>query len=205
MRINPVIRYLVIADFFVNAGFSFFAPVLAIFITGQIKGGTIEAVGIGTAIVQIIKVVFELPIARILDRNHGEYDDYVSLVFGAVLITLVPFLYLLASTITHMYIIQAIYGLGIAFVLPPWYAIFSRHVDPTQESFEWTLDSVSIGIAAAAAAAAGGFLAQRFGFDFVFLAAGALAILGGVLQCKIFRYLKSKVSRGQVRPVGEKV
>jgi MFS family permease len=205
MKINSVIRYLVIGDFFVNAGFSVFAPILAVFITKQVDGGTIATVGFAAAIVQITKVIIELPISKILDKNHGEYDDFVSLIFGSTLIALVPFMYLMASQVFHLYIISAIYGTGIAFTVPPWYAIFSRHLDKFQESFEWTLDSVSIGLAAAAAAAGGGILAQRFGFHFVFIAGGIFAIFGGAMQLKIFAHIRRKVPRGQVRPEPDKI
>jgi len=205
MRVNIVVRYLVMGDFFVNAGFSVFAPILAVFITKQVGGGTIETVGFAAAIVQVFKVIIELPVAKILDKNHGEYDDFVSLIFGSALIALVPFMYMFASEVYHIYIISAIYGTGIAFVVPPWYAIFSRHLDKLQESFEWALDSVSIGIAAALAAAMGGILAQKFGFHFVFLMGGILAIFGGAMQIKIFHYIKRKVPRGQVRPQPDKV
>lgn len=205
MKVNSVVRYLVLGDFFVNAGFSVFAPVMAIFITRQIAGGTIEVVGFGAAIVQIAKIIVELPLSRILDKNHGEYDDFYSLILGSALIAAVPFLYLLATQVIHIYIIEAIYGVGIAFTIPPWYAIFSRHLDKLQESFEWTLDSVSIGLAAAGAAAFGGILAQHFGFHFVFIIGGFLAIFGGILQLKIFRHIKKKVPRGQVRPEPDKV
>jgi len=193
------------ADFFVNAGFSVFAPVLAIFVTQQIAGANIAVVGYGAALVQITKVIFELPIARILDKNHGEYDDFYSLIFGSFLIALVPFAYLFATEVIHVYFIQAVYGMGIAFVVPPWYAIFSRHLDKMQESFEWSLDSVSIGIAGAAAAAIGGTLAQKFGFNLVFVLGGIFAIFGGLMQILIYKDLRPKVPRGQVKPGTEKV
>lgn len=205
MKINRVIRTLVLADFFVNAGFSVFAPVVAIFITRQIAGGTIEAIGFGAAIVQLCKVIVELPLSKILDKNHGEYDDFYSLMVGSFLIACVPFAYLFAHTIYHVYIIQAVYGIGIAFSVPPWYAIFSRHIDKMQESFEWTLDSISIGLAAAGAAAIGGIIAQKFGFNTVFIIGGIFAIFGGLMQILIFRDIKRKVPRGQVKPEPDKV
>jgi len=205
MKVNQVIRTLVLADFFTNAGFSVFAPVFAIFVTRQIDGGTMAVVGFGAAIVQIAKILVELPVARILDKNHGEYDDFYSLIFGSALIASVPFLYLLATQVVHIYIIQAVYGVGIAFAVPPWYAIFTRHIDKLQESFEWTLDSISVGLGAAAAAAVGGLLAQRFGFNFVFFAGGLFAIFGGLMQIRIFRHIKRKVPRGQVEPVPGKI
>src|SRR3989344_4156146 len=198
MKVNHVIRTLVLSDFFVNAGFSIFAPVFAVFVTKQINGGTLEVVGFAAAIVQIVKVSLEIPIARFLDKNHGEYDDFYSLILGSFLIAMVPFMYLIATEVKHIYFISALYGTGIAFIVPPWYAIFSRHIDKLNESLEWSLDSIAIGIAGAGAAAIGGILAQKFGFNFVFIAGGIFAIFGGLNQIKIYKDLKKKVGRGQV-------
>ncbi|MBI4158186.1 MAG: MFS transporter [Candidatus Yanofskybacteria bacterium] len=204
MKINHVIKTLVLSDFFVNAGFSVFAPVFAIFVTQQIQGGSLQVVGFAAAIVQIAKITLEIPIAKFLDKNHGEYDDFYSLILGSFLIAMVPFLYLIATEVKHVYLISALYGTGIAFIVPPWYAIFSRHIDKLRESFEWSLDSVAIGLAAAGAAAAGGILAQKFGFNFVFLIGGIFAIFGGLNQIKIYKDLKEKVGRGQVMPQPDK-
>ena len=66
---------------------------------------------------------------------------------------------------------------------------------------EWSLDSIAIGIGAAASAAMGGLLAEKFGFQFVFLLGGMFAVFGAVQQIKIFRDLRGKVSRGTVRPL----
>jgi len=200
MKINHVIKTLVLSDFFVNAGFSVFAPIFAIFITKQIQNGTIEAVGFAAAIVQIAKISLEIPIAKFLDKNHGEYDDFYSLIFGSFLIAMVPFMYLIATEVRHVYFISALYGAGIAFIVPPWYAIFSRHIDKLNESFEWSLDSIAIGIAGAGAAAIGGILAQKFGFSFVFIVGGIFAIFGGLNQIKIYKDLREKVGKGEVLP-----
>lgn len=200
MKINHVVKTLVLSDFFINAGFSVFAPVFAIFVTKQVSGGSLAVVGFAAAIFQIFKSGLQIPIAKYLDRNHGEYDDFYSMVFGTFLITLVPFLYLFATQTIHVYMIQALYGIGASFAIPPWYAIFTRHVDKMQENVEWSLDSIAIGIGAATSAALGGLLAEKFGFQFVFILGGILAIIGAVNQIKIFRDLKGKVSQGVVKP-----
>lgn len=205
MKINHVVKTLVLSDFFINAGFSVFAPVFAIFVTKQIQGGSLEVLGFAAAIVQIFKVSFEIPIAYFLDKDHGEFDDFYSMILGSFLIAMVPFMYLLATTVQHVYIIQAIYGIGIAFLTPPWNAIFSRHLDKFHENVDWSIESVAIGIGAAGAAAVGGILAQKFGFSFVFVIAGILAILGAINQIKIFKDLKEKVSRGEVKPLPDRM
>ncbi len=205
MRINHVIKTLVISDFFLNAGFSVFAPIFAVFITRQVSGGSLEVVGFAAALTQIFKVGLQIPIARYLDRNHGEYDDFYSMILGSFLISVVPFLYLFARLPIHIYLIAAIYGMGLAFLVPPWYAIFSRHLDKMKENIEWSMDSVAIGIAGASTAALGGVLATRLGFQAVFLLGGALAIFGSVQQIRIYRDLKAKVSRGTVKAIDGKL
>jgi MFS family permease len=201
MKINHVVKTLVLSDLYINAGFSVFAPVFAVFVTKQVEGGTLAVVGFAAAIFQIFKSGLQIPIARYLDKNHGEYDDFYSMVLGTSLIAAVPFMYLFATTANHIYIIQALYGIGASFAIPPWYAIFTRHVDKMQENVEWSLDSIAIGVGAALSAAGGGLLAERFGFQFVFLLGGMLAVFGAVQQVKIFRDLKGKVSQGTVRPL----
>lgn len=204
MRINHVVKTLVLSDFFINSGFSVFAPIFAIFVTGQISGGSVEVVGFGAAITQIFKVGLQIPVARYLDRNHGEYDDFYSLIAGSSLAALVPFLYFFASSVTHIYIIQALYGMSLALAVPPWFAIFTRHIDKMQENIEWSFESVAIGISGAIAAALGGVLAQHIGFKHVFLVGGVLAVLGMIFQIQIFRDLKAKVSRGTVKPLPDR-
>lgn len=203
MKINHVVKTLVLSDLYINAGFSVFAPVFAVFVTKQVDGGSLAVVGFAAAIFQIFKSVLQIPIAKYLDKNHGEYDDFYSMVFGTFLIALVPFLYLFATKANHIYMIQALYGIGASFAIPPWYAIFTRHVDKLKENVEWSMDSIAIGIGAAVSAALGGLLAERFGFQFVFLLGGMLAIFGAFQQIKIFRDLKGKVSQGTVRPLSE--
>jgi len=156
MRINHVIRTMIISDFYLNSGLGLYGPIFAIFVTKQIEGGSIEVIGFAAGITQLFKVVLQLPIAKYLDRNHGEYDDFYSMVLGGFLIAIAPFLYLFASKISHLYMIQAIYGIGLAFLVPPWYAIFSRHLDKRHENIEWSFESITIGIATAGSAAIGG-------------------------------------------------
>jgi len=200
-----VIKTLVISDFLTNAGFSVFAPIIAVFVTKQIEGGSLEIIGFAAAIFQVFKSVLQIPISRFLDKDHGEFDDFYSMIFGSLLIASVPFLYLLASQPIHVYLIQAVYGAGAAFAIPPWYAIFTRHIDKLKENQEWSLDSIAIGIGAATSAALGGILANRYGFQTVFIIGGFLAVLGAIQQMRIYKDLREKVAHDEVKPQPDKV
>src|SRR5687767_15372 len=204
MRISHTIRTLIASDFLINSGFSVFGPVFAIFVTGQIDGGTVETVGFAAAIMQITKSVLQAPVARYLDRNHGEYDDFYSMITGSLLVSTVPFWYLTASAPEHLYIIQGVYGMGLALAVPPWYAIFTRHIDKMKENIEWSMESVAIGISGAGAAALSGILVTEFGFRSVFLIGGCFALIGALVQIKIYGDLRAFVGRRQVAAVPDK-
>ncbi len=201
MKVNHVIKTMILSDFYLNIGLGLFAPIFAIFVTKQIAGGSIEVIGFAAGITQIFKVVLQYPIAKYLDKNHGEYDDFYSMILGGILISLSPFLYLMATKIIHLYMIQALYGVGLAFLVPPWYAIFSRHLDKSHENIEWSMESIIIGIASASSAAIGGVMANKFGFQSVFIFAGVLSFCSIFQQIKIYNDLKAKVPRGVVKPV----
>ncbi|TSC90294.1 MAG: hypothetical protein G01um10142_434 [Parcubacteria group bacterium Gr01-1014_2] len=199
-----MIRILVTSDFLLISGFAVFGPVFAIFITEKIQGGTLAIIGFTAAIFQIFKSSFQIPIANYLDKNHGEKDDFYSLIIGSFLVAIVPFLYLFAGKPFHLYIINAIYGIGAAFAIPPWFSIFTRHIDKMHESTDWAVESVSIGIGAASAAALGGIIAEKLGFEVVFIVAGIVAMAGAATLIKIYSGLRIKVGRGQVLPQPDK-
>lgn len=189
-NINPVVRILVVADFFYNAAFASFAPVFAIFITGQIAGGSASVAGFATAIYWVVKSIFQLPVARFLDRTDGEKDDFWAMWAGYFFTGFIPLAYIFVSEPWHLYVIQGIYGFLMAWLVPAWYSIFTRHVDKWRISFEWSLESVfSVGMAAAGAAALGGYLVDKFGFELLFLISGFTAIAASFLILLTRRHL----------------
>lgn len=196
--VNSVVRKMVIVDFFVNTAFGSFAPVFAIFITGQIKGGSASVAGIATAVYWIIKSIVQLPVARFLDTTDGERDDFWALFWGYLLSGLIPFAYLFVSEPLHLYVVQGLFGLIMAWTVPAWYSIFTRHVDRSHVGFEWSLESVlSVGIATAIASAAGGVIVDQFGFRVLFIAAGCISTLSsfGLLGLRKYIFSTPKVER----------
>ncbi|MEK7638123.1 MAG: MFS transporter [Patescibacteria group bacterium] len=204
MRISHTIRVLITSDFLINAGMSVFAPVFAVFVTKQIVDGSVEVVGFAAATAQLVKAMLQIPVARWLDRNHGEYDDFYSMVTGSGIIALTPFMYLFASQAWHLYVIQAWFGIGAALAVPPWYAIFTRHIDKMRENVEWSLESVAIGISGAGAAALSGIIVSHFGFRWAFLLGGVFAVFGAIMQIRIYSDLRMFVRRGEVQVLPDK-
>jgi predicted MFS family arabinose efflux permease len=104
----------------------------------------------------------------------------------------------------HVYYIQAWMGLGLALAVPPWYAIFTRHIDHNQENSEWSMESVAIGISGASAAALSGVIVASLGFTAAFIIGGILALIGAIVELRIFSDLRAYSLRGIVKPLPDR-
>lgn len=193
LTINRVIWLLIISSFLINSGFGIISPVFAVFIVEEIPNGTLAVIGIATAIFWIIKALIQIPVARYLDKTPGEIDDAMALVIGHILVGVAAFLYLFASEIMHIYLIEFIFGIGAGISVPAHYGMFTRHIDHFKESFEWSINSsLSLGLGTGIAGGIGGFIANNFGFNAVFISAGLFAIISGLVIIPLLRYLKNQ-------------
>lgn len=183
-KINKIIKVLVGSDVFLLTGMGFLAPIFAIFINEKIVTDPAEAVkiaGFSTAIYWGIKSLLEIPIGNYLDKNHGERDDVIFVILGNLIATFSVFGYMFASTPSHIYFIQLLYGIGMAMNIPAWTAIFTRHIDKGKEAFEWAARSTVVGIGAGIAGALGGILAANFGFTLLFVFSGFFVLFSSLL------------------------
>lgn len=184
--VNKVIRILVIGDIMFFSAFGLIGPIFAVFITNQIAGATVATVGFAATINLMVRALLQMPIARYIDKHKGEKDDFLFMVVGSTLVSVVPFAYLFVTLPMHLYLAQVILGIGGALTNPGWFAIFTRHIDKGKEGTEWTLENVGVGLAAAGAAAIGGLLAERFGFHNLFLIVGILSLIGLIIQISLY-------------------
>ncbi len=198
LKINNVVKYLVLSDLIFFSGWGLITPIFAIFIVNNIQGGSVFVVGIASAIYWIIKSLLRVPFGMILDGHKGEKDDYFFLVVGLFIASLIPFGYIFCKFPWHVYILQAIYGVGLAMSLSGWCAIFTRHIDKGKEATEWGLDATSIGLGTGISAAIGGWAVTKFGFNPVFIVVGILGLLGVILLLGIRNNIKGVFNNGHV-------
>jgi len=163
-----------ISDVFIFSGFGLVSPILAVFIKDDLIGGTLFAAGVASAIFLITHAILQIVFAHYFNPK----DRFWMLWTGTALIVLVPFGYIFSSKIWHIFIVQFIYGIGASFAYPSWYSLFSSNLDKGQQGFQWSIYNSSVSIGTAITAASGAWLAQRIGFQWVFLMTGAIAVLG---------------------------
>ena len=180
MKINKPIKVLIGTEIAIGSAAAFLSPIFALFIIGSIKGGSLEIAGAAVAITLITKSVLRVPLARYLDKTKGELANYHSLLIGFLIFGLTQFLYLFATNIWNVYVIQIISGIAIALVYTPWYGLFSRKLDSHHEDYEWSIGNSFSGIAAAVASYLGGAIAKRYGFSPIFVISGVIAIVGAI-------------------------
>ncbi len=180
IKVNRIVKFLVLSDLLFLGSWSLIAPIFSIFIIQKIRGGSLIIVGITAALYWLTKSSLQLPIANYLDRTDGEKDDFYALVIGLTLAALASFSFALVEQLWQLFLVQFIYAVSMAFYIPSWSGIFSRHLDEKRISFDWSLDSTIVGFTAFVATFISGFLASWFGFSFVFLVVG-VASLGSAL------------------------
>lgn len=187
LKMNKTIKLLMLSDIFLVTGFGLTDPIIAIFFSENITGGSVFASGIAISLFMITKASVQLPFSRHVDK-YDDNNDVKWLLIGTFIITLVPIFYIFASSMKVIYLIQVLYGIGSGLAYPAWLGLWSTHLDKKHESFEWSLYSTLSGVGAALAASIGAGLAQFAGFKVTFIFTGLLSLLG----CYIILKLRNK-------------
>ena len=190
LSFNPVIRWLIISDLIIAGSAGLLGPIFAIFITDYIKGANVQTAGIAATIYLLTKSIFQIPAASIADRIKGERDDFWVLLWGTILMSAVPLLFIVIRTPGQLYLAEFVNGLITAFTFPAYMAIFTRHIDKDREGTEWGVYFTLTDMSSAAAGAIGGTLALYVGFHWVFVLVAGLSLIGGLALIFIKRDMR---------------
>jgi MFS family permease len=175
---NPIVLALIATDFFVFTGLGLTAPIFAIFIERDIAGGSIAAAGIAQTIYMVVKATLQIPVGRYNDRDRMYLREFWTSLLGYAIIALTPFLYIVVNTMTQLYLVQALFGIGAALAYPGFMTIFTKFADPHREGMEWSTYSTVVFLGMAVSAAVGAWSVESFGFDRTFIAVGVLSAIG---------------------------
>lgn len=184
---NKILRLLTISDLFIVGSFGLIQPILAIFLTQNIHGASVSAIGLAVTIQLFTKAVFQIMIARWADCERGNCRELHALVVGSIIISIVPLMYAFVGTMWFVYIIQLLYGFGNALSYPSWRVMFSRYVNQDKAGYEWSVYDTVISLGTAATAAIGGLLAEQFSFRILFVIVSLLSFIGTMFIVMIFK------------------
>ena len=183
---NRTVKLLMFSDVFIYSGLGLISPIMAIFIS-NIKGGSIEAVGIASAIYLITHSLLQVFLSRVFDPK----DRLWMLRLGTFLMILVPVGYIFSTNIIHIYLTQLLYGVAAGFAFPSWYSLFVCNLERGKQGSQWSVYSASVSICMAITAYLGALLVQKYNFKLVFVLTGAIALFGFL----ILFWLEKKISK----------
>ncbi|KPJ85975.1 hypothetical protein AMJ57_01120 [Parcubacteria bacterium SG8_24] len=177
-KINRIILTMIYADFIFVIGGGLISPIIAVFITEQVTGGSVAVAGFAVTVFWVVKSAVQIPVSLYADKRKGDRDDYGFILVGYAITTLISFLYFLfVREAWHVYLLEAINGVAYGMLTPCWLAVFTKNIDRQKENTEWMMHSNAVGLGFAAAAAIGGVLAERFGFRVIFLVVGVMKVI----------------------------
>ncbi|HUV47273.1 MAG TPA: MFS transporter [Candidatus Bathyarchaeia archaeon] len=189
-RVNKIIRSLIISDFCLFFALGLLSPIFAVFILQNIEN-KIAVIGYAVSCYWITRVIMVIPLSRLMDKLKGEFDEYSFMVIGTFLISLIPLFYIVSSQPWHIYLLQIANGLANSIAVPAWRILFTNHIDRKIVGFEWSLEDVGVGIATALSAAIGALVADKFGFNILFVAVSFFGIIGALILLTLNKSKKS--------------
>ena len=110
----------------------------------------------------------------------GKYSDRIKqneliVVLGYSIIGFGFFLYLFVNSVFHLFIVQAIIGLGEAIYSPAFDALYSKHLDGHKSGKQWGAWESMNYFTIAVGAIIGGGLVTLFNFNVIFVIMSALS------------------------------
>jgi MFS family permease len=188
-------RTLLYVDMLATSSFGLLLPFLAVVITRRVEGATLLHVGYAVGLYALAKAIAQLFFGRAADDASSVRGRLRLLSVGAGLLTAVPLLYLVASSLPLLFIAQVLWGVGEALVAPAWFSLFNQSLSQGREARSWQWRETVGLLMAGAAAVAGGWLAEGNGDQMIFIAMAILAGMGSFLAIRLYRAEGSHVYR----------
>jgi len=184
------------ADVFAWGPFFIISALSGIYLSNKLGTGSIEFVGIGTAIYFLTRAITQLPIGYITDKIKKDKDEIIILIAGIILMGFPYILYPLISTPMHYYILQFVFGLGVSLNIANWRKLFAMNIDSGREGRQYSFYETIVSLSTVILSVAVGLIANMgdMYFDLVMIASGILMMAGSIWVVLIFKFPKRKTN-----------
>jgi len=157
-------------------------PLFAVF--AERIGGNILDITWAWATYLIVSGVLIFFVGKISDEKFTK-DKLMMVGYG--LNAVFTFGYLLISTPTHLFLVQAGLGVAAAFATPTWHALYAKYEDKRHVGSTWGLADGSAELITGVAIIFGGLIVTYFSFTALFLIMGIVQVIATIYQGKILR------------------
>lgn len=171
--------YLTMFSFFV-LGETMLGPIYAIFVKDI--GGNILDAGIAWSIFMLISGMGVYLMAKIQDR----IKKYTKFIIGGYLLISLGFLgYYFVSNVIQLFLVQILMGIGTIIVVPARDSFYTEYLEKKNLASQWAAWESLWFITAGIAALLGAFIANEFGFRFLFLTMFILSLIGLAISTQL--------------------
>jgi len=193
---NKVVLFLTMSDVFVWGPFFIISALSGIYLSNKLGTGSIEFVGVGTAIYFLTREITQLTIGYITDKIKKDKDEIIILIAGIIIMDFPYILYPLISTPMHYYILQFVFGLGVSLNIANWRKLFAMNIDSGREGRQYSFYETIVSLSTVILSVAVGLIANMgdMYFDLVMIASGILMMAGSIWVVLIFKFPKRKTN-----------
>ena len=168
--------------------FGLLTPIFALFLIERIPNASLLTVGMAEAIFLMTLAILR-PFTQLSSQSDTKgYRTQYLLWFGSIFIVLSPFLYLLSRDMLDIFVIQMIYGIGVAFSEPAWSRLVSQTCSLPSGKYNEPYYATGT-LVAAGLAAIGGFIAEMQGIPALLLYVGTTLFCAALVMVYIYNRL----------------
>ena len=166
-HMNSIVKAFIISEIFLWSSWNAIIPIFAIFAANKIPGSNTEIAASSFSCYLIVRVIFELISGRYLAQSK-EMQKFIISIVGIILMSLGYLGFTITENIFSLFVFYSIIGMGLGIASPAKNSLFSTHLDKDKEVTEWSIYDGFVFMGMAMSAAIGGFVANRYGFTFLF-------------------------------------
>jgi predicted MFS family arabinose efflux permease len=192
-RMNPVVKAFIISEMLLWSSWNAIIPIFAIFAATQIPGGNTEVAAGSFSAYLIVRVIFELISGRYLSDSN-DTQKFVMSIIGIILMSVGYVGFAMTKNVFSLFLFYGVIGVGLGIASPAKNCLFSSHLDKNKEITEWSIYDGFVYMGMAMAAVIGGFVANRYGFTFLFYLVASTNLLSII---PYLLYAKSKKVENQ--------
>ncbi|KKQ29699.1 MAG: hypothetical protein A3H17_00800 [Candidatus Levybacteria bacterium RIFCSPLOWO2_12_FULL_37_14] len=166
-HMNPVVKAFIISEIFLWSSWNAIIPIFAIFAATKIPGGNTEIAAASFSTYLIVRVIFELISGRYLSKST-DIQKFIISIIGIILMSVGYVGFALTKNVSSLFLFYGVIGMGLGIASPAKNSLFSSHLDKDKEVTEWSVYDGFVFMGMAMSATIGGFVANRYGFTFLF-------------------------------------
>ena len=191
---NLKLKFLLYVSILSNFSGNLFGPIYALFVLGI--GGNVLIASSAWAVFKIVESSLTIFFGKLEDLKQNKEKF---MFYGFLILTITNFLFIFIKTPILLYLLQVLFGIGMAMVNPAWEALYSLSLDKGKESSEWSYWNASVGFSIALAAFLGGLIVTYYGFKTLFIIMALFHLISAFIAYSLIKKSFTKKWKNKIK------